>query len=640
MCGIAGTLGANFDNIDALTQKLHLMTRVLSHRGPDQNGIWIDEKSGVSLGHTRLSILDLSQFGAQPMTSHSGRFVIVFNGEVYNFNTLRLQLINEGYAYKWLGNSDTEVVLACVEHWGIRTALKNFTGMFAFALWDKQDKALFLARDRIGEKPLYYGRQGKNWFFASELKSIKSHPDFTPVRSRLAEWYYLRFGYVPAPHCIYSDINKLEPGHFVCLNETAEEIPFWRLSPPAENSPKKPLKGVSDEFYLNNLEQLLQHSVGEQMHADVPLGCFLSGGIDSSLITALMVEQSTSKISTFCVGFHEPKYNESIYAAKVAKHLNTDHHEIMLSSGECLEIINHLGYLYDEPLCDPSQIPTHLLSLNTKKTVSVALSGDGGDELFLGYTRYQTAAKYWRHISILGHPIRRLLKYGLTVPNNALVQLSKIKPINQATIQKTQRLVDLLDSESFKEFYLKYVSHFTQPDCVTTPKIRNDLDLLRDENVIAELPLIEQAARLDLLTYLPDNLLVKIDRAAMGASLETRAPFLNHELIEFASGLPYHLKVNNGRGKACLLDLLAKRMPTSWFDRPKTGFGIPLSNWLRGPWRDWAESLLIDSEISKTEFLDADLVKANWQSFQNGQDENPYKTWIVLMYLNWFKANG
>ena len=648
MCGLAGYF--NYQGLDSNAEEICLaMTSKLIHRGPDDAGIWLNLEHGIALGHRRLSIQDLSSCGHQPMESSSGRYIIVYNGEIYNFRKIQKELVNRGHQFH--GHSDTEVLLAAVEQWGIADALTRFTGMFALALWDKKNRMLSIARDRVGEKPLYYGWQGKSFLFASELKALRVHPDWQNKINRNALALFMRHNYIAAPNSIYQNIYKLTPGTILHLpysirpGELPAPLPYWKMKDVAEYGNSNPVD-LSDDEAVDELDKLLRESIRNQMISDVPLGAFLSGGYDSSAVVALMQAESDQKIKTFSIGFHEEAYNEADHAEKVASHLDTEHTELYVTPGQAMDVIPRLPYLYDEPFSDPSQIPTFLVSEMTKQHVTVALSGDGGDELFAGYDRYFLANTLWNKIGRIPYPLRRLLATGIKGISPALLSYSLqwLSPQlssygGQGTLgDKFHKGADLLMFRKFEELYLRLISQWKDTANIVLGAVE-PLTSLTDSSQWAELAdNMSRMQYLDAVSYLPDDILVKVDRAAMGVSLETRVPFLDHRVIEYAWSLPQHLKVRDGKGKWVLRKLLDKYVPSTIMDRPKMGFGVPFDIWLRGPLRDWAESLLNEQRLREEGFFNPYPIRKKLAEHISGDRNWQYHLWDVLMFESWLES--
>lgn len=659
MCGFSGIFVSKQHTLRSIEELATNMALAIKHRGPDDAGVWADSTIGLALGHRRLSIIDLSAAGHQPMQSASARFVLAFNGEIYNHQELRAELISLGLAPAWQGHSDTETLLAGFEAWGIENTLQRCVGMFAIALWDKQQRCLTLVRDRLGEKPLYYGwaGQGENraFVFGSELKALRAYPGFANPICRSALAQYMRFNYVPAPLSIYEGVFKLEPG---CLLTITEQAPisapsqalqagqrhetltvsrWWQLNDAVQQGEREPLLNEKDA--LSALENALQEAIRLQSLADVPVGAFLSGGIDSSLIAALMQGQSSRPIKTFTVGFEEAGFDESPHAKAVAKHLGTEHHEVFVTAREALAVVPELPQMYDEPFADSSQIPTHLVCAAAKQQVTVALSGDAGDELFGGYNRYFWAPSIWSKVSWLPFPLRQLLGRGLTVlPPQAWDALASKAGVVRVG-EKVHKLANCLQLARDQDgLYLSLVTEWATPESV--------VKLAPGSMVGVQLPNWpgknnDQASKMmywDSLTYLPDDILCKVDRAAMATSLETRVPFLDHRVAELAWRLPLHMKIRGGESKWALRQVLYKHVPRELIERPKAGFGIPVGQWLLGPLRDWAEQLLDASRLEREGYFHAAPIRRVWQEHLSGRFDHTPKLWSVLMFQSWLEA--
>ena len=639
MCGIAGFLNTQGG---ASTEVAARMRDTLYHRGPDDGGSWIDETQGVALVHRRLSILDLSAAGHQPMLSASDRYVIAFNGEIYNHLELREALAG----CVWRSHSDTETLLAAIAAWGLDATLKQCVGMFAFALWDRHTCTLTLARDRFGEKPLYYGRQGDVLLFGSELKALKAHPAFRAEIDRDALALYLRHGYIPAPHSIYKGIFKLPPGTSVQISAElgmGEPIIYWSARQAAESGQRNLFEGGEVEA-VQELERLLQQSIAGQMMADVPLGAFLSGGVDSSVVVALMQAQSRRPVKTFTIGFKDQDYNEAEYAQAVAKHLGTEHTELYVTPQQAMAVIPQLSHIYDEPFADSSQIPTCLVSKMAREQVTVSLSGDGGDELFGGYNRYSLGEKIGK-IARLPLPLRSAMAGMITSFSpekwNAVMGLAlpllpnKLRFANPG--DKLHKLAGVVCSESMESLYLGLVSLWGDPTSVVLGS-KEPTTVVTDRSKWPDLPdLTQQMMVLDTVSYLPDDILAKVDRAAMSVSLETRLPFLDHRVMEFAWRLPLSMKVVKGHSKHVLRRVLYKHVPRKLIERPKMGFSIPLDSWLRGPLREWAESLLDESRIKQEGFFEPTLIRKKWQEHLSGKCNWQHQLWVILMFQSWLE---
>ena len=616
MCGIAGFVNFNKDiGSDELLSQVTKMTNAIIHRGPDEGDHYIDIENGLALGHRRLSIIDLSEHGHQPMTSNSGRYIIVYNGEIYNFQDIRRELRKRNYKFK--GHSDTEVLLACIEEYSLPKALKKLNGMFAFALWDKKEKTLSFARDRLGKKPLYYGFSNNILFFASELKALRTHPKLKAEIDREAVSTFLQRAYVPSPGTIYKDIKKLPQACYVELpidvQKELQPSKYWNF----DEVTNQETRSFSDDQAIEELDSLLNEAVSKRMISDVPLGSFLSGGIDSSLVTAIMQKNSDKPIQTYSIGFKEAKYNEAADAKKIAQHFGTNHTEFYVTAKDALDTIPQIPEIYDEPFADPSQIPTYLLSKLARQHVTVALSGDGGDESFYGYARYNRALTInkLRHISFLAPVMNK-------IPANARVK------------NKLETLSYYIKANTAFECYDRQMSYWQKRDVVEG---MNRTALLANDNNHS---LTKFMMEHDTKFYLPDDILVKVDRASMAASLETRAPLSDYKVVEFAWSLDHSFKYRSKHGKWILKQLLEKYLPRELFDRPKQGFGIPHGEWIQGPLKEWAEDLLDEKEIKEQGFLNAEPLKKSWKEHINGTQDHSYDLWAVLMFQSWIQKWG
>jgi len=645
MCGLAGFVAAGGGRQSELEALAALMADAVQHRGPDDKGVWVDAEVGVALGHRRLSILDLSPAGHQPMFSPSGRFVIIYNGEIYNCAQLRQELLGEQPELRFRGHSDTEVMLAAFEHWGIEPALQRMNGMFAFALWDRNERRLVLARDRFGEKPLYYGLVGGTFLFASELKSLRAHPAFRAEIDRDAVASYLRFNCIPAPYSIYRDIRKLLPGTVLRYrNGKVTTQAFWSLRASVERALLEPFTG-SEEQAEEELDGLLRDAVRLRMQADVPLGAFLSGGIDSSLIVALMQMQSERPVRTFSIGFHDEGYNEAKDARAVAQHLGTEHTELYVTSGEAIDMVNRLPDVYDEPFADSSQIPTLLVSQLARRHVTVSLSGDGGDEVFGGYNRYTWGGRVWKRLDGTPRSLRRLAAAGMTAvgPETWDAAFKGVRPLLPKSWRqrmpgyKVHKLASLLPSESPMEMYASMASHWPLPErIVAGAATLRPLHIIDDQWL--QLPEFErQAIYLDTITYLPNDILVKLDRATMAFGLEGRIPFLDPRVVEFAWRLPLGMKVRPNQGKWLLRQVLHRYVPRNMVERPKMGFGVPLDSWLRGPMREWAEALLEPRRLQQEGFFEPTAIREKWNDHLAGRGAWQFHLWDILMFQLWLE---
>ncbi|MBQ26652.1 MAG: asparagine synthase (glutamine-hydrolyzing) [Nitrospiraceae bacterium] len=643
MCGFAGFLGVGKCNENTL----HRMAATLHHRGPDDHGVWYCQSSGMGFAHSRLSILDLSHAGYQPMVSSSGRYVIAFNGEIYNHLALRVELEQGGHVPNWRGHSDTETLLMGFDVWGIEGTVQKSVGMFAFGVWDKDARTLTLGRDRLGEKPLYYGWQDGIFLFGSELKALKAHPAFKAEIDRNALAALMRYSYIPEPLSIYHDIHKLLPSALltVTAGEHSECKPslYWSLLDVASKGLQRPFLG-SDSEAIECLEARLSDAVSLQQIADVPLGVVLSGGIDSSMIVALMQAQASRPIQTFTIGFSDYQYNEAVHASAVARHLGTDHTELYVSPEEARAVIPRLPVLYDEPFADSSQIPTFLVSQMARRSVTVSLSGDGGDELFGGYNRYT----WTRKILNVPVPLRQMLKVGIAVlsPSQwdrlyvALQTVYPGAPKMHLVGDKAYKLASVLSAVSGEEIYQHLVSIWSDSiGPVVGEYDGKALSHICEELLYFDAPEHRMMA-LDAVTYLPGDILCKVDRASMGASLETRVPFLDHRVVEFAWSLPLHMKIRNGKGKWILRQLLNKYVPNELTERPKMGFSVPIGTWLRGPLREWAEDLLDDSALQKKGFFNPVPIRKKWAEHLSGHRNWQYHLWNVLMFQAWLMEQG
>ena len=646
MCGITGLLRPSASG-EELETAVRPMIGALVHRGPDDEGAWVDSEIGVALGFRRLAILDLSPAGHQPMLSACGRYAMVFNGEVYNFLELRRELEPKGHGFR--GRSDTEVMLAAICEWGLREAVQRFVGMFALAVWDQRDRTLHLVRDRLGIKPLYYGWAGKAFLFASELKALRAHPDFAAEINRDAIALQMRYSYIPQPYSIYRGIYKLRPGTILTLK--ADSVPgsgpgspvsYWSAREAAERGAADPFSG-SEQEAADRLEALLCGAVRLRLLSDVPLGAFLSGGIDSSTVVALMQALSSRPVKTFTVGFHEANYNEAVHAKAVAAHLGTDHTELYVTPEETRAVIPKLSAIYDEPFSDSSQIPTYLISKLARQQVTVSLSGDGGDELFGGYNRYFLGMRLWRWVRRLPAPVRNssawlLRQLGPERWDEVFGRAASSLPLRlrgRVAGEKVQRLADMLAVRDPRALYSGLVSHWRKA-CQLVVGATEQPTLLDDLSHYAELPdFLRVMMFLDLVTYLPDDILVKVDRASMAVSLEARVPILDHRVVEFALSLPASMHFRNGQGKYLLRKVLDRYVPRHLIERPKMGFGVPIDAWLRGPLREWVEDLLNEDRLRREGFFRPQPVRRLWARHLSGRSSYHYYLWDVLSFQTW-----
>ncbi|GAB4392192.1 MAG: asparagine synthase (glutamine-hydrolyzing) [Gammaproteobacteria bacterium] len=639
MCGIAGYLyPQTLRSEDGAT--LERMTRSLAHRGPDHGSTWISKEHGIGLGHRRLAIVDLSPQGQQPMHSHCDRYAIVFNGEIYNHIQLRQELSRQGAQFN--GHSDTEVMLEAIAQWGLTSALSRFVGMFAFSLWDKKEQQLYLARDRLGIKPLYYGWLGQTFVFASELKAIKAHPQFDASINHDALLHYFALSYIPAPLSIYTNIYKLKPGTWLRVSAsspgTTTAETYWDLPSIAQSGQTNPL---DEDTVIYQLNELLENAIVSRMHADVPLGSFLSGGIDSALVTTIMQKHSTKPIQTFTIGFNEEHYNEAPFAHGIARHLGTQHHEIYITGHQALQLIPQLNQIYDEPFADISQIPTFFVSQLAERSVKVVLSGDGGDEVFGGYNRYLWGEKLWQRSQQLPNWIKQNLEYCFNkIPQQVwkpFFQITnKLLPTRMRLTQDSNKLAKLIraiNSKSHDDLYYQLITTgYPLPQLLhegEQPTLKF-IDSLSPQTSFAAFMMLN-----DMRGYLPDDVLCKVDRASMANSIEVRTPLLDHRLIEFAWHIPTNLKIRHGQTKWLLRQYLFKQLPKSLFDRPKMGFTVPLDKWLRQDLRDWAEDLLSERQLKYNPYLNSQTVRNLWCDYQAGKSYHQHLLWTILLFQAW-----
>ena len=653
MCGIAGYLNATGGSAAQGTEEDEVLLRrmglAIAHRGPDDTGVWTHADAGIGFVHRRLSIVDLSPAGHQPMLSANGRYVLIFNGEIYNYLDLRKNLEQRSGNLAWRGHSDTEVLLAGFEAWGVAQTIERSIGMFAFALWDRQARLLTLGRDRLGEKPLYYGWQGSTFLFGSELKALKAHPAFHAGVNRNAVALLMRHNYIPAPYSIYDGIAKLLPGSLLTLSAQQRDAtaqPYWSGFRAVADGKARPFVGTPSEA-VSALETLLKDAVRQQMVADVPLGGFLSGGIDSSTVVALMQAQSGRPVRTFSIGFEQDVYNEAQHAKAVAQHLGTDHTEMYVSAQDALDVIPLLPAMYDEPFADSSQIPTHLVSRIARQHVTVSLSGDAGDELFCGYNRYLLGDRMWKRVSRLPMPLRRAAAAICTALSpqtlNALIEpVQGLLPVRHRLANwgdKIHKGADVLCSHTAAELYRGLVSHWENSPALVLGSTEAATVLTDASTYPAGLSDVELMMALDMVSYLPDDILCKVDRAAMSVSLESRVPFLDHRVVEFAWRLPQDCKLRDGMSKWVLREVLYKYVPKALIDRPKMGFGVPIDHWLRGPLRDWAENLLDETRLRREGYFDPRQIRQRWQEHLSGRRNWQYHLWDVLTFQAWLEKN-
>jgi asparagine synthase (glutamine-hydrolysing) len=641
MCGITGFVQADLRGAEHIIKQ---MSDAIAHRGPDDSGQWIDPDSGVVLGFRRLAILDLSQAGHQPMLSPSGRFAMVYNGEVYNYLEFRDELVAKGEKFK--GHSDTEAMLAAFEEWGVEPAVKRFNGMFAFALWDRRERMLHLCRDRLGEKPLYYGWSKGAFVFGSELRAITKHPTFEKTINRNSLSLLVRHCYIPAPYSIFENIWKLGPGTILSLSldrlRMARDFSpypdaatafhprvYWDAKTVFDVGAAAPFRSSQTEA-VEALEQLLSDSVKSRMISDVPLGAFLSGGIDSSTVVALMQKHSTKPVKTFTIGFNEAGFNEAQHASTIAKHLGTEHTELYLSPKETLQVVPNLPAIFDEPFADSSQIPTYLVSKLARTKVTVSLSGDGGDELFAGYERYRSGPNLWRKLQALPLPLRKLLS-SITGILGALGPISYQK--------KVDYLRRVLPAQDFVELNNTIHSFWERPEEVVIGANQQSTCFSNRDRWPKVESLVSAMQFCDTVAYLPDDILAKVDRASMAVSLESRVPLLNHKVVEFAASVPIEFKVRAGQSKWILRQVLERYVPRSMFDRPKMGFAVPIDQWLRTDLRDWADDLLGEQKLRSNGYFVPEPIIRKWQEHRSGKANWQYQLWSVLMFQAWHAAN-
>jgi asparagine synthase (glutamine-hydrolysing) len=643
MCGIAGIASSSSAHSVNVGDVVTKMLTQLAHRGPDDEGVWVDSQSDVALGHRRLSIIDPTSAGHQPMMSSDGRFVVTFNGELYNYLGIRKDLEKDDRQLKWRSSCDTEVLLEAVRIWGFEKALGRFAGMFAFAIWDKVNRKLTVARDRLGEKPLYFGWIGTVFCFASELKAFRAVPNWCPRIDDEGVEHFFRLGCVPAPGSIFQSISKLEPGClfelslFEIAQRRAPQVRrYWRLPRSATRSQRSTIEEEHDLSNEEQLEHYLSQAVRRQLVADVPVGAFLSGGIDSSAIVAFSQPFTERRLQTYTVAFHESHYSEASYARGIAEHLGTDHTELYVTARDALDVVPQLPTIYDEPLSDPSQIPTFLVSKLASRYVKVCLSGDGGDELFGGYNRHIWGARIPRWFGWI--PLRQ----RKMIAGQAMKWLARTFEQNRASafrrefffLSNLQKLREVFCANDAREAYALLTSHWKIDERLIQPRGAPALYVSQwDETQTPE----REMMHLDASWYLPDDILVKLDRAAMAVSLETRAPFLDHELVEFASTVPTSENIGLFVGKKLLRRVLYKRVPKHLVDRPKMGFALPVREWLAGPLRDWVEHLISTRALARHGLLNEDVIRAKWTDHQSGRHDWSAALWDVITFQAWYQ---
>ncbi|MCW5979148.1 MAG: asparagine synthase (glutamine-hydrolyzing) [Bryobacteraceae bacterium] len=648
VCGIAGFLkrGAGQPQA-AMCAQVVRMADAIRHRGPDDSGAWVDASAGIALSHRRLSIIDLSPLGHQPMESADGNWIIVFNGEIYNFQELRDELEGRGHAF-W-GHSDTEVMLAAFTEWGVEKSLRRFNGMFAFAVWNRAERTLYFARDRLGKKPLYYGWAGDTLLFGSELKALQAHAAFRAEIDRGALALFLRHNYIPSPHSIYRGIFKLPPAAMVAVPPSATgvtpaPVSYWSAREVAEQGAGRRIAGVEEA--LEELGALLKSAVGLRMIADVPLGAFLSGGIDSSLVVSLMQASSARPVKTFSIGFHEQTHDEARHAKAVARHLGTEHTELYVTPRDAMDVIPRLPSMFDEPFADSSQIPTFLVSQLARTEVTVSLSGDGGDELFAGYSAYHANAKFWTRYGAMPRVVRQVLSLGArglspSSWDHVMARLNSWAPEGWRRDSpgiRLHRLANVLSQPTEETVYRSLISYW-QPPFSLVPEDLEPPTAFTDPARRARLgSFTERMMYLDTVSYLPDDILVKVDRASMAVSLEARCPLLDHRVAEFAWRVPLEMKVRDGKGKWLIRQLLYRYVPEAMVERPKTGFEVPLGDWLRGPLRGWAERLIAPERLRSEGILNPEPLRPFWTQHINGVYDWGRRLWPVLMFQAWLEA--
>jgi asparagine synthase (glutamine-hydrolysing) len=643
MCGISGIWERNGCSLQDLESRVSAMTQTLSHRGPDDSGVWLSQEASIAFGQRRLAIIDLSPMGHQPMISANGQYTITFNGEIYNFRELRTELEDRGVRFR--GHSDTEVIVEGFAQWGVKSTIARLNGMFAIAAWDAGERQLFLARDRMGEKPLYWAIFDGLVLFGSELKALRAHPGRKPSLSRGAIAAFLRHHYVPGPFTIYEDVHKLPPAGFVKIASGGgpEVGAYWDLAAVVSQGQGNTLR-ANEEGLVDELEALLHDAVSRRMTADVPLGAFLSGGYDSSTVVALMQRASLRPVRTFTISFENPAFDESKHAEAVARHLGTEHTTFPVSGAEALAVVPKLAEMYDEPFADSSQVPTHIVSAMTRKRVTVALSGDGGDELFSGYDRYQWVENVWRPSAKMPLALRRLASSSIrVVPPSAFDRIARYVPYLRRVPQvgqKAHRLAQILSVSSIDSVYYQVVSHHQNPDNLVkgSQEVRS---ACWGQNLEVLLPdPVDRMRYLDMCTYLPDDILTKVDRASMAVALEVRVPFLDHRLVEWIWKLPSFQNARAQRPKHLLRRVLARYVPDRLVERPKMGFGVPLADWLRGPLLDWAEDLMNEAGLSAGDIFDIEAIRSLWAEFLSGDNGRYFFIWNILMFQAWHRRWG
>lgn len=646
MCGIAGVFDlAAASTADDLRSRADAMAARVRHRGPDGAGIWVDAASGVALGHRRLKILDLSAAGAQPMVSGSGRFVVTYNGELYNAPELARELERSGTRFR--GHSDTEVLVEAIDAWGLDALLRRANGMFAFALWDRHERQLHLVRDRLGEKPMYYAWQGRTVLFGSELKVLRAHPGFAADIDRDALALYFRFGYVPSPMSMLRGVRKLPAASVLTVSAAdssrPEPVAYWSALADLDAASSVGNASADPEAEVDRIEELLRDATRLRMRADVPLGAFLSGGIDSSTVVALMQAQASGSVSTFTIGSTAKTLDEAPAAAAVAAHLGTRHTELVVTPEDALAVIPRLPEVYDEPFADSSQVPTMLVAELARRDVTVSLSGDGGDEVFGGYERYRWVPSLARRLARVPSAVRRGAAWAaMAVPPrlwDGIVGPLPVRVRPRIPATKVAKLASVAPLDGAHAMYRRLVASWDDPGDVVIgaapPRTIVDDPQLWQR---ADGDMVSVMMALDTATYLPDDILVKLDRATMCVGLEGRVPFLDHRVVEHVGRLPASLKIRDGHGKWLLRQVLRRYVPESLFDRPKTGFAVPIGAWLRGPLRDWADALLEPDRLRREGYLRPEPIAAAWHEHRRGRRDWDAQLWVVLMFEAWLEA--
>jgi len=637
MCGVTGIWDVNA-NRDELHRLVERMAEQLKHRGPNDAGTWVDADAGVGLGHRRLSIIDLSQAGHQPMVSKSGRYVLAYNGEVYNFRELRKELPVASQDFS--GDSDTEILLAAIEAWGVERAIERFIGMFAFALWDRRERELVLVRDRLGIKPMYWSLIGGRLIFGSELKAMRAYGPWSPQINRDALAAFMRWNYVPAPHSIYSNVYKLAPGTLLRMRQGGEPDvrQWWNIHEVAHRAQSEPL-ALDDREAVDMLEAELGDAVDRRLVSDVPLGAFLSGGLDSSIVVALMQSRRHEPVKTFTIGFNDPNFDEAVHARAIAEHLGTEHTELYVDPDDARDVIPRLPLIYDEPFADSSQLPTFLVSEMTRKHVTVTLSGDGGDELFAGYARYHQAAAIWRQAGWIPSSLRRAGGRVIeAVPSVAWQAAACLLPTNRRPdriAERARKLGTYLAQGDADAIYRRQHTHWVEPDTVVIDGHDRPGSLIESDLQDAFPDFVERMQLYDTATYLPDDILTKVDRASMAVNLEVRVPMLDHRVVRLAWSLPRHLRHRGRENKWLLRQVLSRHVPQHLFDRPKKGFSVPIARWLRGSLRDWAEHLLDENRLEQDGYFEPRPIRKAWEDFLAGRSAAQEPIWGVLMFQAW-----